>query len=88
MLFFILRERTHKKFLQVEERPSLLEANENEMSKSVFDGEKNRLEADAIFFGIEKFRKTRILLQEREVFVVARVIAIGGAKIDGNFQIR
>ena len=42
----------------------------------------------AIFLRIEKLGEARIFLEEGEVFIVARVIAVFGAKLDGNFKIR
>ena len=41
----------------------------------------------AVFFRIEEFGEARIFLEEGKIFVVARVVAIGAAKFDGDFQI-
>src|SRR6202140_1718249 len=41
----------------------------------------------AVFFGIEQLGEARIFLEEREVLIVARVIAILAAKLDGHFEI-
>ena len=36
---------------------------------------------------VEQFSEARVFLQKREIFIVARVIAIFRAELDGNFQI-
>jgi hypothetical protein len=41
----------------------------------------------AVFFRVKHFGEARVFLEEGEVFVVARVIAIFGAKVDGDFEI-
>src|SRR5690349_20984086 len=41
----------------------------------------------AVFFGIQQFGETRVFLQEREIFIVTRVIAIFRPEFDGNFQV-
>lgn len=41
----------------------------------------------AVLLRIEQLSEARILLQEGEVFIVARVIAVGGAQLDGQLQI-
>src|SRR5690348_16287493 len=41
----------------------------------------------SVFFRIEQFGETRVFLEKREVFVVTRMVTIGGAKLDGDFQI-
>jgi len=41
----------------------------------------------AFFLRIQKFGETRIFLKEVKVLVVARVIAIGRAQVDGNFEV-
>ena len=42
----------------------------------------------AVFFRVEQFGEARIFLQEREIFIVARVIAVRGAEFDCDLQIR
>lgn len=63
-----------------------MEASRNGTGQFCF-GDNFQSEADAVLFRIQKFRKARILLQEREVFIIAGVITIGSAKIDRDFQI-
>lgn len=41
----------------------------------------------SFFFRIEKFGEARIFQQKSEVFVVARVEAVGAVELDGDFQI-
>jgi len=41
----------------------------------------------AVFLRVEEFGKARILLEESEIFVVAGMVAIFGAKLDGDFEI-
>jgi hypothetical protein len=50
-------------------------------------GSQTRLAGVAFLFRIEEFGKARVFLKEVEVFVVARVKTVGGAKINGNFEI-
>ena len=42
----------------------------------------------AVLLRIEKFREPGIFLEEGEIFVVARVVAIFPAKFDGHLEIR
>jgi hypothetical protein len=41
----------------------------------------------SFFFWIQQLSKTGIFLEKRKIFVVARVITVGGAKLNGYFQI-
>ncbi len=40
-----------------------------------------------VFFGIEHLGEARVFLEEREIFVVPRVISIFGAELDSDLQI-
>ena len=46
-----------------------------------------RLGARTVALRVEQFGEARIFLQECEIFVVAGVVAIFRAKLDGDFQI-
>jgi len=50
-------------------------------------GHGSKLARVAFFFRIQQFREARVFLEEIEVFIIARVIAVGGAQFDGNFEI-
>src|SRR6266478_9228149 len=45
------------------------------------------LTGEAVFLGIEQLGEARVFLEERKIFVVARVIAILRAQLDGDLQI-
>jgi hypothetical protein len=42
----------------------------------------------AVLLRIEQLRKARIFLEESEIFIVARVIAVFRAKLNGHLEIR
>src|SRR5712672_1840679 len=41
----------------------------------------------SVLFRIEQFGEAGIFLEESKIFVVARVVAVGAAQFDGDFQI-
>src|SRR6476646_6844011 len=41
-----------------------------------------------VFLRVQKFRKSRIFLEEREVFIIARVVAVFRAEFNGYLEIR
>src|SRR5579864_9484795 len=45
------------------------------------------LAGEAVFLGVEQFGEARIFLEEGEVFVVARVVAIFWAQLNGDLEI-
>ena len=48
---------------------------------------RNSARRTAVSLWVEQFGEARVFLQKREIFIVARVIAIFRAELDGNFQI-
>src|SRR6266851_1341203 len=46
-----------------------------------------RLAGGAVFLRIEELGEARVFLEESKIFVVARVIAVFRAQLDGDFQI-
>ena len=45
------------------------------------------LAGGAVFLRIEQLGEARVFLEESKIFVVARVIAVFGAQLNGDFQI-
>jgi len=50
-------------------------------------GPTKQLAGEAVFLRIEQLGEARVFLEEREIFIVARVITIFRAKLDGYLQI-
>ena len=55
--------------------------------RGIFHGNRGKLAVGTVSLRVEKFGEARILLQERKILVVARVVAIFGAQLNGDFQI-
>jgi len=53
------------------------------MNRAMWEGDEWTL----LFLRVEEFGEARILLKEREVLVIARVVAIGAIEADGDFQV-
>jgi len=46
-----------------------------------------RSAAEAVFFRVQQFGKAGVFLEEGEVFIIARVVTVFGAELDGNLEI-
>src|SRR4030095_6708738 len=60
----------------------------NVIRDTPLDRDRDTTSIASILFRIEEFGEAGIFLEKCKIFVVAGVIAIGSAEIDGNFQIR
>ena len=77
-----------KRYLRVAEDAGSLEGGISIAAAiRVVQDKAGRSAAEAVFFRVQQFGKAGVFLEEGEVFIIARVVTVFGAELDGDLEI-